>query len=317
MVLTLDLKHIFSGKTQNGICVPKSSSSDDITSNGGNNFFKSTDTFEYTNKNSTSQLTYSNKSYLNRKTTNNEISTNQVMKVQTAVTKSATNSFCNVVVSRAAKNAGISVDANGSPIINSAAASKKYLSALNKIESTYWCQTGGWSNLSGDGRTECARTATATMASINSNSIVTPNDTQSQVLGVTVNNKTYSRNTGGSYNITSGAGNGLYSYDLSSSKDLINAVNNELMNNRSVVVKTTVAGEHWVTVTGTKNGKPAKSFDDFIGIDPWYNGSNPENASSSTGNGSTRADRSGVISLSTVTNQNLHSEYKMFTFKIW
>lgn len=88
-----------------------------------------------------------------------------------------------------------------------------------------------------------------------------------------------------------------------------------MKNNRTVVVKTTVAGTHWVTVTGTKNGKPATSFDDFIGVDPWYNGNNENNPSPGTGTNSSSNKFSGVITLSSVSNQNLHSDYRMYTFR--
>lgn len=81
------------------------------------------------------------------------------------------------------------------------------------------------------------------------------------------------------------------------------------------MVKTTVNGEHWVTVTGTKDGELAESFEDFVGIDPWYNGSNPGNVSTGTGSGATKSNRAGVIQLSNVSSRNLHGDYSIITYK--
>lgn len=89
----------------------------------------------------------------------------------------------------------------------------------------------------------------------------------------------------------------------------------ELANGRSVLVKTTVGGEHWVTVTGTVDGNPANSFDDFVGVDPWYNAGNPNNPPPSTGDGAASSNRAGVITLSDVINQNLHPDYRIITYK--
>ena len=54
----------------------------------------------------------------------------------------------------------------------------------------------------------------------------------------------------------------------------------------------------WVTVTGTLDGKDATSFDDLKGVDPWYNGSNPNNIKPGTGNSSSNKNNSGIVPLS-------------------
>ena len=84
-------------------------------------------------------------------------------------------------------------------------------------------------------------------------------------------------------------------------------VNNELANDRSVVVKTDYSGEHWVTVTGTVTGQKATQFSDLKGIDPWYNG---------TGNGSfynNNPQYSGIFQLSQNENQTFHGDYAVMT----
>ncbi len=129
------------------------------------------------------------------------------------------------------------------------------------------------------------RTALATMVSINSDVTVTLDDTGSGASSVTVNRTTIDRDERSDYTISDGAENGFILYNFNSATNLINAVNNELLNNRSVVVKSTTSSgdDHWVTVTGTKDGKPATSFNDFIGVDPWYNGDNSNNPSTGSG----------------------------------
>ena len=245
-------------------------------------------------------------------------------------TASASNtvSYYNVVVNRAAKMAGVSVGANGEPRINGASDYYSYNNAKEYIEGTFWCQTGGWSGLSGDGSTERARTASATMASINSGSIVTPNDTGAAMTSVTVDGSVYAISGGYAHNYSTvnGAAQGFHSYGFSSQSDLLSAINTELSQNRSVAVKvTTNTGvQHWVTVTGTQDGKPAESFSDLMGVDPWYNGNNTANGGSTgTGNGACTASKSGVIALSTTCsgfrysqNDNYPAGYRMVTFNV-
>lgn len=225
--------------------------------------------------------------------------------------------YYDVLLNRAARKAGVTVSAyTGEPRITGAHTAIAYYMEKMRFENAFWCQTGGWSELPNDG--QCARTAAATMASINTDYTVTPNETTGDINGLSgiyIDGKYYKySNEGRKYNINSGADIGLNRYTYDNERDLISSVNNELALGRSVIVKTTVSGEHWVTVTGTQNGHSAVSFDDFIGVDPWYNGNNPGNCTQGTGQGSRRNDREGVIQLSKVKNQHLHSEYAIITF---
>ena len=286
------------------------------------------DTYVYENNRRLLTSTYSlsdlkNKSKSTFAYTSNDIynsselsAVSETQSVQSVNSTNSTSNYYDVIINRCAKKAGVSVSSTGTPHINSASEGKAYNDELNRIKGAFWCQTGGWSNLAGDGSSECMRTAMATMVSINSGYTVTPNDTGSAATSVTVNGVKINRNNNETtYDSINGAKAGLTLYDIGSEDKLIDAINNELMNNRSVVVKTTKSGEHWVTVTGTKNGKPATSFDDFIGVDPWYNGGNKNNPSTSSGTGSDRSDYSGVITLSSVSGQNLHSQYRILTYK--
>ena len=281
------------------------------------NISKSFDTFEY--KNTTANRTTYSPSTLSSKT----LATTEASQVQTTASTSSVTPNYNVIVSRAAKNAGIAIGANGEPRINSAADAKSYNAAKEAIESTYWCQTGGWDNLSGDGSTECARTASATMASINSGSVVTPNDTGAFMTSVTVDGTTYSRQNGYSqnYDVTKGAASGFSAYGFSSEDDLIDAINTELSHNRSVIVHVTTkkGSEHWVTVTGTNDGKAAESFSDLMGVDPWYNGSNTEHGGQQgIGDNSCNESKSGVIALNTTCTGFMRADniYGMVTFNV-
>ncbi len=252
----------------------------------------------------------------------------RMSEIQSSTYSSSSVSYYNVIVNRAAKMAGVSVGANGEPKINGEYDYKSYQAALTSIQGTFWCQTGGWSGLSGDGSTECARTASATMASINSGSIVTPNDTGAAMTSVTVDGSVYAISGGYAHNYSTvnGAAQGFHSYGFSSQSDLLSAINTELSQNRSVAVKvTTNTGvQHWVTVTGTQDGKPAESFSDLMGVDPWYNGNNTANGGSTgTGNGACTASKSGVIALSTTCsgfrysqNDNYPAGYRMVTFNV-
>ena len=265
--------------------------------------------------------TYSPKDYL----VDNKM---HMLEIQSSTYSSSSVSYYNVIVNRAAKMAGVSVGANGEPRINGEYDYKSYQAALTSIQGTFWCQTGGWSNLSGDGSRECARTASATMASINSGFVVTPNDTGSQMTSVSANGTVYQR-TGGyahNYNTVNGAAQGFHAYGFANTSDLLAAINTELSQNRSVAVKVTTntGSEHWVTVTGTVDGKPANSFSDLKGVDPWYNGNNTANGGSvGTGSGACNSSKSGVISLSTTcsgfrytSGDNYPSGYRMVTFNI-
>lgn len=148
----------------------------------------------------------------------------------------------------AAKKAGISLSPSGSPSINGGTEARLYFGEISRINNCFYCQTGGWSALSGDGSNACGRTAAATMVSINSGITVTPNDTcgsGDSLTGITVNNTTYNlKRNNSTYNVDSGAADGLNYYKCGSESGVISAINNELKAGRSVMVKTTVAGEH-------------------------------------------------------------------------
>lgn len=101
---------------------------------------------------------------------------------------------------------------------------------------------------------------------------------------------------------------GFRYYQFSNSDEVLTVVNNELANDRSVVVKTNYSGEHWVTVTGTVTGQKAAQFSDLKGIDPWYNG---------TGNNdpfyNNDSRYNGIFQLSQNKNQAFHSNYAIMT----
>lgn len=244
------------------------------------------------------------------------IKTIGVNKIEQRSVSSSGNVYLDTVILRAAKKAGVEVGSNGVPRINSSTQASIYNAEMSRIKGTFWCQTGGWDF--SNPQKQCGRTAAATMASINSGYTVTPNDTIGNGNGLTaikVNGREIKLNdNAGTYNVNTGPIAGLNKYNCGSEAGVVAAINNELQNGRSVLVKTTVSDGHWVTVTGTLNGKPAESFDDFVGVDPWYNGSNPNNPSTGTGSGSTNANRAGIIQLSDVSNQNLHSDYVIITY---
>lgn len=229
--------------------------------------------------------------------------------------------YYNVLIQLAAQRAGTTVGDNGVPRINDPTTASLYSSEMRLMSNAFWCQTGGWSGLSGNGSAECARTAVATMATINLGVTITPNDTTRNeygLSGVYINSNDYItyNSSAGTYNTNTGPTNGLNRYTCGSESGVCAAINNELREKRSVLVKTTVSGMHWVTVTGTMNGSPATSFNDLMGVDPWYNGANPNNPTTGVGVGSTNPDRAGVIQVSDVANQNLHTDYAIITFKI-
>lgn len=246
-----------------------------------------------------------------------QILTSKTAAIQTNSTN--TPNVCLDTIKRAAaKKAGISLSSTGVPSINGGTAASLYFGEISRINNCFYCQTGGWSKFPNNGKSCCARTAAATMASINSGYTVTPDDTtgtSDYLTGITVNGSEKPWKSMGTYSTSTGAASGLCHYSCGSEDGVIAAINNELKAGRSVMVKTTVSGQHWVTVTGTKDGNYADSFDDFVGIDPWYNGNNPGNLSTGIGSGATNANRAGVIQLSDVTNQNLHSDYSIITFK--
>lgn len=225
-----------------------------------------------------------------------------VSKVQAKGAKGASNVYLNVITHRAAKKAGIGVGVNGEPRIGGYSDYNSYNNAKKSIEETFWCQTGGWEKLSGDGSSECARTALATMASINSDSVVTPDKTGANMTSVRVYGYLYKEKGDYNYNYdtNNGAEKGFHTYGFKEESDLISAINTELSQKRSVEVKvTTKSGrDHWVTVTGTKSGRQANTFSDLIGVDPWFNGNNTAHGGKEgTGDYSTDIDRSGVINL--------------------
>jgi len=190
----------------------------------------------------------------------------------------------------------------------------------------FWCQTGGWFGEGNNGNGECARTAVATMASINANATVYPSDVflaKGITNKVIINGQDYIRgNYGGYFSyddfIENGILDGFNGYLFSNNEQILEAINYELSNGRVVVVYTNGAGGHWVTVTGTITGQPATQFSDLIGIDPWFNGTSPPNPSVGSGDGSSNAEKSGVIHLlNAVDNQtDFHLTPQIFTFKI-
>lgn len=185
---------------------------------------------------------------------------------------------------------------------------------MSRIRKTFWCQTAGWWTDGGGDR--CAQTAIATCASINTGETVKPNQVLEECKGISGNvRRNRIDDFGASYVTYSNTCNktGLKYYNFSSESDFLRAINNELSNNRSVVVKTTYDEVHWVTVTGTRDGRPAESFSDLIGVDPWFNGNNPNNAScASADDGAKVSALSGVIVLSNNANQTFHDSYAMF-----
>lgn len=236
-----------------------------------------------------------------------------------SLNSSSTPKVCLDTIKRAAaRKAGIYLSASGVPSINGGTEARLYFEEISRINNCFYCQTGGWSKLPGYGEDGCERTAAATMVSINSGITVTPDDTLDSgnyLSGIVVNGITKTRTPSQPYSITTGAAQGLCEYSCGSEKGVIAAINNELKAGRSVMVRTNVDGGHWVTVTGTIDGNYADSFKDFVGIDPWYNGKNPGNPSTGTGNYATKESRAGIIQLGDVKDQTLSSEYRIITYK--
>jgi len=235
------------------------------------------------------------------------------------INKSASRSndvYRDAIKLSAAKRAGISLNPNtGSPNINNSYPARRYYEEIEKMNNVFYCQTGGW-NLP-DSK-QCGRTAAATMVSINSGYTVTPDDTIGDNNGLTdimVNGAKKHLNTKGSYNLKSGAASGLNKYTCGDEKGVIDAINNELKNGRSVLVKTQVTGQHWVTITGTRDGREASSFMDFMGVDPWYNGNDPNNKSKGTGRFSDKEERAGIIQVGDVADQKVHTDYEIITYR--
>lgn len=224
-----------------------------------------------------------------------------------------------------AKAAGIAVDPSGNPRINGKDDFERFESArkelaekgitnkLNNIDSSvYYCQTGGWWKDIGDtGVSNCSKTAIATSYTINTWKRAYPNDVIIKGDSIEINGKSIPRNnfTGVNYEeyLDDSHTKGVNYYTFTSEDYLISAINNELNEDRSVVVKTDFGSlnMHWVTITGTANGEDADRFDDYVGIDPWFNG----NGEGGLYNNSEAF--SGVFNLST-TGQNLHSDNAMF-----
>lgn len=241
-----------------------------------------------------------------------EILTSKTAAVQTNSTN--TPNVCLDVIKRAAaKKAGISLSHSGVPNINNSLEAHLYFEEMFRINNCFYSQSGGrWNGLAENSIDGCERTAAATMVSINSGYTVTPNDTIGPIV---VNWSENTRTNQGTYSTVTGAAQGLCEYSCGSESGVIAAINNELKAGRSVMVKTTVHEEHWVTVTGTIDGKYANPFEDFVGIDPWYNVDNDGNPSTGTGSGATNDNRAGVIQLSDVKGQKLSDEYRIITFK--
>jgi hypothetical protein len=188
----------------------------------------------------------------------------------------------------------------------------------------FWHQKGGWSGFPNNGFDQCARTAIATMVSINTSSIITPNDVASRCTAVTINGETEKVSEdiyGSDYDyedfITNGTRHGFNRYAFSNESELLFAINYELNQGRAVVVMTNGSGMHWVTVTGTVDGKSATSFEDLMGIDPWFNASNQNNENGGNNNTSQEDEnRSGIVKLYKAldTQTAFHGNLRIFTF---
>lgn len=197
----------------------------------------------------------------------------------------------------------------------------KYFSRLDNIsDDLFYCQTAGWwDDIDGnDGSSRCILAAVASASSINSGYKVLPYNVSTDCTAVTINGTSISRaikdETDGTTEIKAldeyKQNNSIPSfvlYKFLSMEDALYAINSELNNNRSVVVKTTYHGEHWVTVTGTIDGTPALCFEDFVGIDPWYNGNNEK------GFYNYDTNFAGVFKLNTNANQTFYRPYTIMT----
>lgn len=284
------------------------------------------DTFEYDNVKKLNTSTYSPASVSSKTKASSEYSkdyaynpektssADEAESVQAVASANGTSNYYDVIINRAAMKAGISVSSAGYPQITGNNEARIYGEEITRIRGTFWCQTGGW-GFANEGKSSCMRTAAATLVSINSGVTVKPTDVASDVSSIKINGVTHNRNGNKtSYNYSSGADTGLTLYDLNNQTDLINAVNNELKNNRAVMVKTTTSKgyEHWVTITGTKNGKPAASYNDLVGVDPWYNGGNSHNPQPGIEDSSS-SNYSGVFTVSDI--RSLNMEYKIMTYR--
>lgn len=241
------------------------------------------------------------------------VSADEAESVQAVASANGTSNYYDVIINRAAMKAGISVSSTGAPQITGSNEARIYGEEVTRIRGTFWRQTGGW-GFENEGKQSCMRTATATLVSINSGVNVEPTDVTYGVDEVKVNGNIIERNENKTSNdYANGVESGLTLYTLNNQTDLINAVNNELKNNRAVMVKTkTNSGyDHWVTITGTKNGKPATSYNDLVGVDPWYNGGNSHNPQSGILDSSSSA-YSGVFTVSSI--RTLNTQYRIMTY---
>lgn len=191
-------------------------------------------------------------------------------------------------------------------------------SRLNNISpKVMYCQTAGWWGNEDTGKKRCSCTAIATTASVNLGVTVKPNQVAKDCTSITADSLQMSRirmdKNGTQKNIVQDyydhyQEKGFRYYQFSKPEEVIEVVNNELANDRCVVVKTTYVGEHWVTVTGTVNGQKATQFSDYMGIDPWYNG---------TGNNDVFYNNdpqyNGIFNLYQNSNQTLHGDYAVMT----
>ncbi|MCL2086121.1 MAG: hypothetical protein FWH05_00820 [Oscillospiraceae bacterium] len=184
----------------------------------------------------------------------------------------------------------------------------------DKRTDVFWSQTGGWFVAENNtGARECARTAVATMASINTKSIVKPSDVAIECKEVSINGKTHAR--GGSMN--AGAykkeHKGYNIFTFADETKILDAINYELNNGRAVVVKTNGRSEHWVTVIKTTTGENATKFSELMGIDPWYNGGIPPNILVGDSS-SLNAEKSGIIVIEGATpGQTDFLDYRIMT----
>ncbi|MCM1334928.1 MAG: hypothetical protein NC084_09940 [Bacteroides sp.] len=206
--------------------------------------------------------------------------------------------------------------------MNTVEQNKTVNSRLNNISpEVMYCQTAGWWESPIDGSNRCSYTAIATAASINLGTSIKPNqvtDGCNKFDNGSVKMDRWKKE--GSLATISTVQEyydkcqekGFRYYRFSSSDKVLDVINNELANDRSIVVKTDYSGEHWVTVTGTVNGQKATQFSDLKGIDPWFNGTGNKDAS---GNiiYNNNPSYSGVFQLSQNSNQTFHGDYAVMT----
>lgn len=171
----------------------------------------------------------------------------------------------------AAKMAGIGVNSNGNPIINSASDYANWQDALNRISGNHsnlyvnskykYTQTGSNNYGFGDPQSACAAFAFATALSIKYNKTITPDD-----LSVRGSSLSYANETRlGSVHVYETTDKQYKGYEIEGTEsDIFLAIDAQLQlgNPALIHVKTDDGLEHWATVIGKKD-------DVYTVIDPW------------------------------------------------